>query len=158
MRSDFKFGLILGALFSAAFITVFLIVDKADSGQVADSGTEAISTEQASSMQPLRTQQQGFLPEGGGEFVRQATRRTEPIERQTQQPPQRQPEQETTPRQQPAQPQIRKYTVERGDTLSGISMRFYGTTLNWQKILDANRNTLVNPAGLKPGMELIIPD
>jgi nucleoid-associated protein YgaU len=56
------------------------------------------------------------------------------------------------------QPKLRFHTVQRGDTLSGISKQYYGTTAKWRKILDANRNTLKSPDSLTPGMKLIIPD
>ena len=57
-----------------------------------------------------------------------------------------------------AQPKTRIYIVQSGDTLSGISKKYYGTTAKWQKILDANRSTLKNPESLAPGMKLVIPD
>ncbi len=51
----------------------------------------------------------------------------------------------------------RTYVVQYGDTLSKISMRFYGNTGDWMKIYDANRNTLSRPEDLQVGQELIIP-
>ncbi len=56
------------------------------------------------------------------------------------------------------QQKLRIHTVQRGDTLSGISKQYYGTTTKWQKILDANRSILKNPDSLTPGMKLVIPD
>jgi nucleoid-associated protein YgaU len=50
------------------------------------------------------------------------------------------------------------YVVKAGDMLSGISQQFYGTSKKWQKILDANRDTLSSPEKLKPGMRLRIPE
>jgi nucleoid-associated protein YgaU len=52
----------------------------------------------------------------------------------------------------------RIHIVQKGDTLSAISKQYYGTTTKWQKILDANRDTLKNPDSLAPGMKLVIPD
>jgi len=48
------------------------------------------------------------------------------------------------------------YTVKRGDTLSTISKKFYGTSTKWQKIMKANsiRDEYNVPAGKK----IIIPD
>lgn len=50
------------------------------------------------------------------------------------------------------------YVVKAGDVLSNISQQFYGTSKKWQKILDANRDTLSSPEKLKPGMRLRIPE
>jgi nucleoid-associated protein YgaU len=45
-----------------------------------------------------------------------------------------------------------------GETLSGISYKYYGSTNKWQKIYNANRETIENPNRIKPGMRLNIPD
>ena len=50
------------------------------------------------------------------------------------------------------------YVVKKGDVLSAISQRYYGTSKKWQKILDANRDTLSSPEKLRPGMKLRIPE
>ncbi len=50
-----------------------------------------------------------------------------------------------------------KYTVRKGDTLAGISERFYGTRSDWELIYRANRETLPSPHALKVGQTLIIP-
>lgn len=52
---------------------------------------------------------------------------------------------------------LRIHSVQRGDTLSGISYKYYGSSNKWQKILDANRSILKNPNKLTPGTKLIIP-
>ena len=51
----------------------------------------------------------------------------------------------------------RTYIVQPGDTLASISRKFYQTSSHWQKILEANADTLSSPAKLKPGQRLIIP-
>ena len=51
----------------------------------------------------------------------------------------------------------RTYVVREGDTLASISRKFYKTPGRWKKIRDANRSVIVDPAKLKPGMELTIP-
>jgi len=51
----------------------------------------------------------------------------------------------------------RIYTVRRGDTLSGIALRFYGNATYWRAILQANRTRLRRPADLRPGMRLVVP-
>lgn len=49
------------------------------------------------------------------------------------------------------------HVVARGDTLSGISRKYYGTTARWRDIYEANRVTLSSPSALRPGMVLKLP-
>jgi nucleoid-associated protein YgaU len=50
------------------------------------------------------------------------------------------------------------YIVRKGDTLSKISKRYYGTSNKWYRIYEANRDVLENPDMLKPGLKLHIPN
>lgn len=50
------------------------------------------------------------------------------------------------------------YTVQKGDTLAGISRKFYKSAGQWQKIADANKDIVPDPTKLKPGMVLKIPE
>jgi LysM repeat protein len=50
------------------------------------------------------------------------------------------------------------YTVQRGDTLSGISQKQYGRASNWQKIYEANQTRIPNKNVLSPGVVLVIPE
>ena len=52
----------------------------------------------------------------------------------------------------------RSYTVKPGDSLPGIAFRFYGTTVAYLQILDANQDVVRDPAALRAGMVLTIPD
>jgi nucleoid-associated protein YgaU len=52
----------------------------------------------------------------------------------------------------------RIHTVQRGETLSDIAVRYYGSAARWKRILDANSNVLSRPERIKPGMKLVIPD
>jgi nucleoid-associated protein YgaU len=52
----------------------------------------------------------------------------------------------------------RIHTVQRGETLSDISLRYYGSAGRWRRILDANSDVLTRPERIKPGMKLVIPD
>jgi nucleoid-associated protein YgaU len=49
------------------------------------------------------------------------------------------------------------YTVKKGDSLSKISLKVYGTTKQWKKIVDANKDKLGHSQVLRPGMILTIP-
>ena len=51
----------------------------------------------------------------------------------------------------------RSYTVQPGDTLASIARKFYKSSARWQRILEANSDTITKPADLKPGQILIIP-
>src|ERR687894_1307372 len=50
-----------------------------------------------------------------------------------------------------------QYTVESGDTLSGIAQQFYGDPERFRIIFQANRNQLDDPDEIFPGQVLRIP-
>jgi LysM repeat protein len=50
------------------------------------------------------------------------------------------------------------HVVTADETLSKISQKYYGTSSQWQKILQANSAILKAPEKIKPGMRLVIPD
>ncbi len=52
----------------------------------------------------------------------------------------------------------RLHIVTKGETLSSISYKHYGTANRWKEILEANRNKIKNPEKLKPGIKLTIPE
>lgn len=62
-------------------------------------------------------------------------------------------------RQQPVAPTSKQqiYVVKKGDSLSKISQKFYGTPNKWKKIVEANRDKLGHKNILKVGMTLVIP-
>lgn len=49
------------------------------------------------------------------------------------------------------------YTVQKGDSLSKISQKFYGSTKYWKRIVEANKDKLGHSQTLRPGMVLTIP-
>jgi LysM repeat protein len=53
---------------------------------------------------------------------------------------------------------VRKYTVQSGDTLSGISRKMYGSGNKYMKIFEANTPLLEDPNKIFPGQELVIPN
>jgi LysM repeat protein len=50
------------------------------------------------------------------------------------------------------------YTVQSGDTLSGIAKQFYGHAGEYMKIFNANKDKLTNPDVIRDGQELVIPE
>jgi len=52
---------------------------------------------------------------------------------------------------------VRTYTVQSGDTLSGIALSFYGDASRWPEIFEANRDRISNPNLIRVGQELRIP-
>jgi len=55
------------------------------------------------------------------------------------------------------QQQGQTYTVQPGDTLSKISEKFYGSSQQYMRIFDANRDKLSDPNKIQPGQRLTIP-
>jgi nucleoid-associated protein YgaU len=64
-----------------------------------------------------------------------------------------------TPSGQPASgtPNLTEYLVVKGDTLSGIAQKVWGSSKDWQAIVEANRSLLPDENALRPGMKLRIP-
>lgn len=50
-----------------------------------------------------------------------------------------------------------QYTVQKNDTLQKISQKFYGTTKDWAKIFQANKDILKGPNKIYPGQTINIP-
>ena len=50
------------------------------------------------------------------------------------------------------------YTVQSGDTLSGISVKVYNTSRHYQKIYEANTDAIEDPNMLAVGTKLVMPD
>ncbi|MFC1594609.1 LysM peptidoglycan-binding domain-containing protein, partial [Candidatus Omnitrophota bacterium] len=56
------------------------------------------------------------------------------------------------------EPTFVEYEVQNGDTLQKISKKFYGTYRKWNKIYQANIETLTDPNRIKPGMTILVPE
>jgi nucleoid-associated protein YgaU len=50
------------------------------------------------------------------------------------------------------------YTVQAGDTLTGISSKVYNTSRHYQKIYEANKDVIDDPNTLQVGAKLVMPD
>lgn len=55
----------------------------------------------------------------------------------------------------PVEPET--YTIRKGDTLSSLALRFYGTPAKWRTLYEANRNVLSSPDALVPETVITIP-
>lgn len=51
----------------------------------------------------------------------------------------------------------RDYTIRSGDSLSKIAKEFYGNAADWQKIYQANKDTIKDPDLIYPGQKIKIP-
>jgi LysM repeat protein len=50
-----------------------------------------------------------------------------------------------------------EYTIQAGDTLSRLAQRHYGDALKWNRIYEANKQTLKNPNYIYIGQKVVIP-
>jgi nucleoid-associated protein YgaU len=62
-----------------------------------------------------------------------------------------------TPPPTPAKASMKTYTVQSGDTLSGIAKRLLGDSNQYMEIFNANRDQLSDPDRIQPGQVLKIP-
>ena len=51
----------------------------------------------------------------------------------------------------------RIHQVNKGETLSAISQKYYGSAMKWNDIYEANKSVIPNKNQIKPGTELVIP-
>ena len=49
------------------------------------------------------------------------------------------------------------YTVQAGDTLSGIAKKFLGDAGRWPEIFEANKDTIKDPNLIRVGQEIKLP-
>lgn len=54
-------------------------------------------------------------------------------------------------------PKVEFYTVEKGDTLSGIAERYYGKASDYPRIFKANQGIIEDPDLIFPGQKIRIP-
>lgn len=50
-----------------------------------------------------------------------------------------------------------EYTVQEGDTLSALALRYYGDMFEWPRIYEANREAIKHPDSIYAGQRLLIP-
>lgn len=52
---------------------------------------------------------------------------------------------------------VAEYVVRKGDSLASIARRVYGSEAHVQKLIDANKQTLQDPANIRPGQTILVP-
>lgn len=57
-----------------------------------------------------------------------------------------------------AVPETITHKVAKGETLSSISQRYYGTSKRWNEIYETNKERIPNKNSIKTGLVLIIPE
>jgi nucleoid-associated protein YgaU len=50
-----------------------------------------------------------------------------------------------------------EYTIQRGDTLSHLALKYLGNQYQWERIYAANKDTMKNPHFLYVGQRVKIP-
>ncbi|MGI9264624.1 MAG: LysM peptidoglycan-binding domain-containing protein [Gammaproteobacteria bacterium] len=50
------------------------------------------------------------------------------------------------------------YTIQSGDTLSGIAKTHYGNAMDYTKIFEANREVIKDPDKIYPGQKIFLPN
>ncbi len=65
---------------------------------------------------------------------------------------------DTVPQGGPGSIGARSYTIEKGDTLSAIAQRVYGRASEWNRIFEANRDTIDHPDRIRPGQVITLPE
>jgi nucleoid-associated protein YgaU len=80
-------------------------------------------------------------------------------ERPVEKPVERRPTESTQTNRptEPTPPAARDYTIKSGDSLSKIAKQFYGNAADWQKIYQANKDTIKDPNLIHPGQKIKIP-
>ncbi|MHC4111207.1 MAG: LysM peptidoglycan-binding domain-containing protein [Planctomycetota bacterium] len=134
MPKDFKIGMLLGLVLVIG-VSLWLSTRP---GLSARAGMTAIGNSEA---QREIVEQNGFAPNSPGGRSAETETETESQRKETK-----------------VVEGPRYHIVLDGETLSGISFQYYDSEHKWQKILDANKNTIKDVKNLKLGMRLIIPE
>jgi hypothetical protein len=136
MQRDFKIGLALGLLLTAAAVlwlsTIPALSTKA---RLLQSRTPQVSNNKPLPLNPLHIPEQPNLPPEKTAVLETKPRTTSNEQRN-----------------------IRIHVVRKDETLSDISYNYYGSANNWQKIVTANQSVIKDPNRLTPGAKIIIPD
>lgn len=147
MRKDLKTGIILGAALVAAALLLISVFSSNIEERHRWKITSESNEEPSSEFTNLQTTTS--MPPAGPQAKSQRNKNLPLPEEDTTTP-------EPKPIRQEEQPQI--HIVAEGETLTSISIEYYGSANVWQEILNANRNIIKDANKLSPGMRLVIPN
>lgn len=146
MRKDLKTGIIVGAFFvSAALLLISVFGYNAEERRRRESAAESnkktsaeFTSLQSTTSMPTVDSQTKTEPEQKFAPPRNNTSTNEVgSDRQ--------------------EPQRQIHIVVEGETLTSISIDYYGEAVMWQKIINANKDIIKDADKLLPGMRLVIP-
>jgi 5'-nucleotidase/UDP-sugar diphosphatase len=147
MQKDFKIGLVIGITLAAGAV-IWLATLPGLSARAR--ALEAASNASPSPKTPPYVSPTVSLPQSTD-----GTQTSRSIENQT--PGIENPDTNNEPRVTSDESRTRIHVIQKGDTLSSISAKYYGSANQWRKILTANLNNLPDPNRLTPGLKLLIP-
>ncbi len=156
MRKDLKTGIAIGVALAAGAIVIMSVWPGASIESRLRRSRTAAGDEPAAKTVPSSEDEVESVPVepvGGQEGVvpveqldEVATVEVEEIFTPQPEPPKAQDQQ-----------QVRIHVVAGGETLSSISMMYYGSGRQWRKIIEANPKVITDENRLVPGMRLVIP-
>jgi len=141
MQRDYKIGMSLGLLLVVAAI-LWLCTRPSLSPEARMSEPQEISVQREISVAPVQTQDIAEVANNQLSIINNQSKPTDYTLYE-------QPERIATQR---------FHIVRRGETLSAISQKYYGSAGKWRKIFQANRQLIDDADKIQPGTKLVIPD
>jgi len=141
MQRDYKIGMSLGLLLVVAAI-LWLCTRPSLSPEARMSEPQEISVQREISVAPVQTQDIAEVANNQLSIINNQSKPTDYTLYE-------QPERIATQR---------FHIVRRGETLSAISQKYYGSAGKWRKIFQANRQLIDDANKIQPGTKLVIPD
>jgi nucleoid-associated protein YgaU len=157
MQRDFKIGIVLGLVLVAA-VTLWLSTRPSLSPEARVMRARAAEPAQDPARQPIPGVVDANLATGSSP-VREAEVGQPGETASVSAEPRQQDTYDSTVYEKDEKIKTRKFhIVRRGETLSAISAKYYGSANKWLKIFDANRSRVPDANRIIPGTKLIIPD
>jgi nucleoid-associated protein YgaU len=163
MRKDLKTGIAIGVALAAVAVVIMSVWPGASiesrlrrsrtaTGDEPAAKTVPINDYQVEPVPPVPEEPEGVEPQESIEPVEQLDKAEAAMV---------EVEEIFTPQPEPSkardQQQVRIHVVAGGQTLSSISMMYYGSSRQWKRIIEANPKMITDENRLVPGMRLVIP-